>query len=159
MNTDLTSQIIKHIFGGFRIINSTFININSKSLISNSFLLNEKLVFDEDIQAIENNIWACQMLMGQQELKIILGDCSQENNIREIAMVAHLKDAPAYGLYLNIENDIETNPMIACSINGNDWMECNMYLQATFLAGMEQSKEMNMSWSKCQEYSEQHKML
>ena len=38
--------------------------------------------------------------------------------------------------------------MIACTLNGTNWMECNIYLQATFLAGMEQIKDSNLEWTK-----------
>jgi hypothetical protein len=49
--------------------------------------------------------------------------------------------------------------MIAVTMNGKEWMECGTFLQATFLAGMEQIREVGLAWNKCANYKEQFDML
>lgn len=163
MNFDLREQIIKHILANLVIIPANFIStLKSKSLKSSEYLLDKKLRFNIDDQIVERKLWGCQISSEQQELKILLGDCSQEN-IPEYCLIVQLKDAPAYGLYLvhnGFSNDpIDSEAMLACSLNGKDWLECNTYLQATFLAGMEQVKEIGLAWSKCTSYDEQYEMM
>ena len=60
-----------------------------------------------------------------------------------------------YGLYLVNSDLVSPNPLIAVSMNGKDWLECNTYLQATFLAAMESIKGLGLSWSKADPYKEQ----
>ena len=165
MNKDLLEQIAKHIFSNLSIIKSNFINYDkSKSLISKDFLLDKTLdfYFDND-KAANKKIWGCQISSEQNELKILLADCSQDKNIEEFYLIVQLKNAPAYGIYFsNIfdkTKDYEEESIIACNVNNKGWMTCNTYLQATFLAGMEQLKDLGFNWNKCQDYSEQYNLL
>lgn len=163
MNLNLRRQIIQHIFAGLAVIPSSFINMaSSKSLMSQEFLLDDKLTFESDSGSVKNKIWGCQISSEQQELKILLGDCSQEKNVSEFCLIVQLKDSPIYGVYLLVdeyEDDSEDEALLACSINGKNWLECNTYLQATFLAGMEQIKDLGLKWSKCSDYLEQYKTM
>lgn len=160
MNLALREQIVKHIMAGLAVIPSSHISLNkSKSLMSQEFLLSDKLTFEVDDALIKNRIWGCQISSEQQEIKILLGDCSQEKNVSEYCLVIQLKDAPSYGMYLVCNDNVDSEPLLACSINGKDWLECNTYLQATFLAGMEQIKELGLNWNKCKDYKEQYEMM
>lgn len=47
--------------------------------------------------------------------------------------------------------------MLAVSLDGKNWMQCNSYLQGTFLAAMEQLRDMHLSWSKCSDYNDLYK--
>lgn len=154
-------QIIKHVMANLAIIPAVFINQEkTKSLTSKEFLLREKLVFEGDNGATNNNVWGCQISAEQQEIKILVGDCSQNKDILEFCVLVQLKDAPAYGLYLMLAGDwVSQEPMIAVSINNKDWMECSTYLQATFLAGMEQIKDLGLGWSKCTNYIDQYELM
>ncbi len=155
MNQTLTLEIIKHVFANLAIISSNFININkTKSLLNKDFLLPEKLVFEDENGEINKNIYGCQFEVSHQDMKILLGDCSQE--VPEFSLLVKLKDSPIYGLYLSLD---DLNPFIGVSLNGTDWMECNTYLQATFLAGMEQIKELGLGWVKCTDYQESYSAL
>ena len=164
MNYELMENIIRHVMAKLVIIPSSFIDIDidkSKSLLSKDFLLKEKLTFEGDNGAISNNIWGCQISSQQQEIKILVGDCSIDE--KEYCLLVQLKDAPAYGLYIvnnyTKHTPFDSEPMIAVSINNKDWMECSTYLQATFLAGMEQIKDLGLSWNKCSNYSEHYKLM
>jgi len=63
MNKELTTYIVRHIFSNLGIIESNYINTNlSKSLKSQDFLLNEKLIFEDELGVIhENKIYGCQI--------------------------------------------------------------------------------------------------
>lgn len=171
MNRVLLEEVVKHIFANFAIYPSLFVDLNkSKSLMRNEYLLPEKLSFESDGETSSNRLWGCQISADTQELKILLGDCSLTKTIPELAMVVQLKNTPLYGLYLVGPEQIDPTkqigaeyvdpePMLACSLNGKDWMECNTFLQATFLAGMEQVRDVGLAWNKCTNYEDQHKAL
>jgi hypothetical protein len=159
MNRTLMENIVRHVFANLAIIPSAFVNIDkTKSLMSKDFVLNDTLSFEGCV--VKNKIWGCQVLAEQQELKILLGDCSQERQTPEYCLVVQLKDAPAYGIYLVCNsNGEDSEPLIACTLNGKEWMECQTYLQATFLAGMEQIRDIGLTWSKCTNYKDQYDLM
>lgn len=154
MNLQLREEIVKHVMANLGILESEFVSSSSKSLRSKIFLLHETLPFEDEAgETINNHIWGCQFSASDQEIKIILGDCSQYENVPEFALVVQLKNAPAYGLYLICSNEVESETLIACSLDKTkDWMECGTYLQAMFLAGMEQIKNIGLTPSKCTDY-------
>jgi hypothetical protein len=165
MDNILLEHIVKHVFSNLVVIPSNFVNTKtSESLTNKKYLLNEKLSFEtEDGRFIENKIWGCQFMADQQELNILLGDCSQDPNIPEFALVVQLKNAPIYGLYLVynnlIDDKIDSEALIAYSLNEKDWLICSTYLQATFLSGMEQIRELGLPWQKITNYKTQYDML
>jgi len=164
MNSRLLEQIVRNVFENFRIIPSEFVDTDrTKSLMDNEFLLKEVLSFEMDGVNRSNKIWGCQIFHGESEFKILLGDCSQEDDIPEYCLIIQLKGAPAYGMYLVyndvVNSNISSDPMIAVSLDQSNWLICNTYLQATFLAGMENLKELGLPWKKCQHYSVQIEMM
>jgi hypothetical protein len=165
MNPILREEIVRHVFSNLGVIPSKFINQDkSKSLMSKEYLLNEHLLFeDESGDVIENKVWGCQMSAESQEIKVILGDCTQDSRVPEFCLLVQLKDAPAYGLYLLydglVDEPLDSECMLAYSLDSKGWLECNTYLQATFLAGMEQIKDVGFGWSKCTNYQSQYQAL
>lgn len=144
------------------IVPAPFVNIDkTKSLTSKDFLLKEKLVFETESGTIANKVWGCQISAEQQEIKLLVGDCSQDKDTLEYCLLVKLKDAPAYGLYLaySKHDDFNAEPMLAVSVNDKDWMECSTYLQATFLAGMEQIRDLGVGWMKCSDYSSNYELM
>jgi hypothetical protein len=164
MNTYLCEQIVRHVLSNFRIIPSKFVNVTkTDSLINKEFALLETLSFDNEGTIITNHIWGVQLSAGSQEIKILLGDCSIDPNIPEFCLMVQLKDAPVYGLYL-VYNDlinktIDSEAMIAYNLDSKGWLECGTFLQATFLAGMEQLKDIGFAWSKCSNYKPIHQAM
>jgi hypothetical protein len=161
LNQDLQTAIVNHILSCFAVIPSNFINLHSSlSLMSPEFLLKDKLQFDNGQKIIANKIWGCQLSVASQEIKILLGDCSSylEDEI-EFVMVVQAKDMPAYGLYLVIDGMDYHESLIACSLDNKSWIQCNTFLQATFLAAMEQVKDMGLSWKKLEQYTEQFQSM
>ena len=159
MNTHLLSAIVQHIFSNLGVIPSSYVNLKTtKSLMSKEYSLSESLVFeDEEGNVIKNKMWGCQLSSDIQEINILLGNCSLSKEQLEFAAVVQLKDAPAYGVY--IVQDVNNESMIGVTINSKDWMECGTYLQATFLAGMEQIRDIGLAWHKCSDYQSQYKLL
>lgn len=155
MNKILREEIVKHIMSNFLIISSDFINVDkSKSLMSDDLLLDSKLNFENN----NKNIWGCQLLLDKQEFKIIVGDCTQDKKYPEFCIVAQLSGTPAYGLYF-VYDESDSEALIALSLDGKAWMECNTYFQASFLAGMEQIRDVAVPWEKCKNYKEQYEMM
>lgn len=161
MNISLLNQIVQHVFACFGVIHAPFISLKTDSLNHPNYLLSKKLEFQIDKDIISNKVWGCQLTLNGQDVKILLGDCRQSDDAYEFAMIVSLKNAPTYGLYIVYDDLINSEPetMLACSLNGKEWLACSTYLQATFLAGMEQLREVNFGWSNCSEYDDQYNTL
>lgn len=164
MNNKLTEQIAYHIFAQLGVMPATFVNRETtRSVIDKQYLLNEKLSLESEGQVVRKNIYGLQARVGDsKEFKMLLADCSETEGWPEFALLVQLKDAPAFGLYLiyiGDDDDIDSEPMIAVSPDKEHWMPCSTYLQATFLAGMEQVRDSGFAWSKCTDYKEQHQQL
>lgn len=161
MNFILTQEIINHVFSGLGITADS--NTRFKSLKSSEFLLSEKVSFeDSEGRNLNNNVWGVQFTIENSEMKIILADCTIDKNILEYALLVRLKDNPSYGLYSSYPvegNKVDAKPLIAVSVDSNNWMECNTYFQATFLAGMEYAKDSSYFASPCKNYKDDYNLL
>ena len=156
----LTEQIIKHIFFSFGILQSEDFNVKSfQSLLHNEFLLNKTIKFEvENNNTIENNLWGCQLDIEGQQLKIIVGDTSREKDIKEYCLIVHLEKYPIYGIYLSTDiNDPQA--LIGYSINGSNWNNCSIYLQATFLAALEKIKDYILIPKACNHFDDEYKAM
>lgn len=155
MNITLKTEIIKHIFANLAVIPSDYVNLDkTRSIMNNDFKLKESLSFEDS--DVKNNVWGCKMLSDKQEIKILIANCTIDSN-KEYSLIFQLKDTPIYGLYY-----LESAPnksVIACSLDGEKWMQCSTFLQSTFLAGMENIKNMGLSYSKCTDYDSQFKSM
>lgn len=149
MNKNLTESIIKQIFSGLGIFPS-----QTQSIIDQKFLLDKKLNFLIDNQEIQNEIWGVELLNNNFNLKLLLGNCS--NQLKEYALIVQYNQSPAYGCYLILDDNSEA--LIAYNIN-NSWMSCSIYLQATFLAGMEGIKDFVIAYSKISDYKKEYNLL
>ena len=165
MNKDLLEQIVKHVFSNLMVIPSSHVNFNkSKSLADKEYLVPDVISFDVEgsEEQQKNRVWGCQISAEQQEVKMLLGDCTEDKNFPEYALIMHLKDAPIYGVYLvnNLKDSkVESDPMIAVSMDGKSWLECGTFLQSTFLAGMEQIRELGLAWHKASNYKNEYDAL
>lgn len=165
MNQKLTEQIAIHVLSNLGVLPSSFVNIDqTKSIIDKQNLLPEKLTFEvEGGQAIRKNVYGCQVSVADKEFKLLLADCTQEKNVPEYCLVIQLKDAPVFSVYLIfnqlVEDQIEPEAMIAVNTDKKHWVPCTTYLQATFLAGMEQLRDIGFGWTKCSNYQELYAQL
>lgn len=163
MNFALMEQIIRHIYNNLGVVSTEMAYNFNEPIRSDKFLLPDKLNFeDDDGKVINNSVWGCQITAEQKTMKILVAECTQDPRIPEFAALVQLQGAPAYGLYL-VYNDLVPeclpDPLIAASTDNKNWMVCETILQATFLAGMEQIKDLGMGWSKCSSYKEQLSLL
>lgn len=164
MNDALTEEITYHILANLGVLPSTFVNLEkTRSLIDQQFLLPNKVSFEFDSETKKQNVYGCQIsITDGKEFKILLADCSQEKEVPEYALLVQLKDAPAFGIYLSfnrlVNDPPEAEPMIAVMSDKN-WLPCTVYLQATFLAGMEQLRDLCVRWSKVKDYDTQYQNL
>lgn len=166
MNEKLTEQIAYHVLANLGVLPSTFTNIDeTKKVTDKQFMLPEKISFEtEEGALLQKSIFGCQIsVTDQKEFKMLLADCTQEKDVPEYALVIQLKDAPAFGVYLIfnqlVEDPPEAEAMIAVNTDKKHWIPCTTYLQATFLAGMEQLRDLAFGWGKCKEYKELHGQL
>ena len=156
MNKKLEEEIIRHIFNNLGILKD--ISIDSKKIIDKSYLLKEKLVFDIEEQQITNDVFGCEIsIAGQKNFKILVGECSSDKAIPEYCLIVHFQDSPIYGAYLCDDKDSE--PLIALNVDNKGWMPCSTFLQATFLAGMEQLKDVYLNWTHCTKYENEFKLM
>ena len=154
----LTFEIVKHIFENLGVSNKK-LNLDSfKSLKDKEFLLNKSLTLVNDQEEVKNKVWGCQQSFGSQLMTMLLADLSIDNDCA-YGLIVQLKDSPAYGLYFNLDDKVFDETVISCTINNKDWIICNTHLQATFLAAMEQIKEVGLSWRKAEDYNEQYDLM
>jgi hypothetical protein len=166
MNQKLTEEIAYHILSNVGILPSDFVNSDkSQSLKDKQFLLSEKITFETiEGETKNNSIYGCQIsIVNNKDFKLLLADCQQEKNVPEYALLIQLKDSPAFAIYLIFNRLVpdppESEALIAVSTNNKFWMPCTTYLQGTFLAGMEQLRDVGAGWKKCTNYQEQYQQL
>ena len=161
MNKKLTEQIAFHIFSKFGIMKADFIdNTKTGSLTDDYYLLPETISFKlDDGNLITNKVFGCQMTLSKtNEFKILLADCSKEKSILEYCLFVQPKNVPAYAIYA-ILNSNNHEVLIGVSSSKDHWMPCNTYLQALFLAGMENIKDISLNWTTCISYTEEYKQM
>lgn len=160
MNKALTEQIIKHVLSNLGIIGAAHVSDKVQSIIDKQFVLPEKLTFSADGDVLQKNVYACQVsITDTKEFKMLLVDGGFPE-LPEYFLVVQLKDAPAFGLhFVNVDVEEDTEALIAASPTPKNWIPCNTYLQATFLAGMEQLRDVGFAWTKCSSYKEHFQQL
>lgn len=166
MNYFLLKEIVSHVMAHFGIIPSNFVDLNkTDSLMSPAYLLDDRIFFEIDGKPYQGKVWGCQLSVGQAQVKVLLGDCaddSRHNGFHDWTMVIQSKDAPIYGLYLshNLSADpLDSEPDLCVSTNGKEWMNCSTFLQATFLAAMEQVRDLKLPWSKLGDHKDLYHAL
>lgn len=149
MNIHLRNEIVKHIIHNLGITDSSM-----KSLRSNQFLLDKKISFEIDNENVNKDIFGCEMVFEQKKIVMLLTNCSVDK--LEFSVILDIQDSPRYGLYFSFEDQ---ESILAVSLNGTEWMQCNTFLQSTFLAGMEQIKDFGFPWKKCANFENEYEVL
>jgi hypothetical protein len=165
MDKNLLKAIIHHVMANFGAVPSDFVDTKkSGSLFDPVYVLPKKFCFEVEDCHLEYKIWGCQLLSLQNEVRALLIslDGFYEGE-RDYVLVVQSVGAPAYGLYLCYDSTAgiarEHDLMLAVSIDGKSWMECTTFLQATFLAAMEQIKDLGNGWQRCSNYEELYASL
>jgi hypothetical protein len=165
MNQKLTEEIVYHILANLGVLPSSFVDQDvTKSVIDKRFLLSDKLSFEtEEGDLIHKNVYGCQIQVGGKDLKLLLADCGTSKDLPEYCLLTQLKDAPTFGMFLvysQLSDDgFDPEAMIAVSVDTRYWVPCSTYLQATYLAGMEQLRDLGFGWTKCTAYQAQYAQL
>ncbi len=150
MNKELTNQIIRHVYHclGIKLPNKKNKN---HPLIQEKYLLDRKISFED---GDKKNIWGVSFQVEDNSyFQIVISDVS-DSSAPEYAMICCLTDAPTYGTYLSYAEYLDSQdeecdrPLIAFSVKDSIWSECNTYMQACFLCGMEKIKEITTPFSK-----------
>ena len=166
MNNKLTEQIAYHVLSNLGVLPSDFVDQEvTRSIIDKQFLLSEKISFETTTgEVLRKSIYGCQVTVADaKDLKILLANCTEDKSLPEYCLLIQLKDAPAFAVYLIFtqlsEESLDPEALIAVSVDKKNWMPCNVYLQSTFLAGMEQIRDLCFGWSKCTNYQDQYQQL
>jgi len=146
MNGDhLSNEIIRYVFDNFGIYNSKV-----HSIQSDVFLTNERLSFkDDNDKLVECPIWACEAPIYNSKFQII--SCRFDSD-KEAALLVRLEGCPIYGCYLAEQG------FIACQAK-DKWLPANMFITASFLAGVEQLREIGAPFEKIEDVNELVKLL
>jgi len=138
----LTHEIVKHIFTKLGIVNDQLHQVYS-SVKDHDFLLDQKInLLDEDDHEFSKNLWSCKLRIEDKDFRILLADCSLDDDVQEYALLISLQDSPEYGCYFS--STVEDSSI--CSFLNDNWVESPIYVQAAFLAGMEQIKDLSSPW-------------
>lgn len=164
MNRHLTEQITYHVLANLGVLPADFVNQEvTRPINDKQFLLPEKVSFEsEDGRTIRNNVYGCQVTIADtKELKMMLVDCTEEKELPEFCLLVQLKDSPLFGMYFIFtklsSEPIDSEALIAVNTDKKHWMPCSTYLEATFLAGMEQIRDLGFGWSKISDHSDMYK--
>ena len=155
MNTDLRYAIVDHVLANLRVVQSAFVDQDkTRSLMSKEFLLPEQVYSYVDQEKIAHKVWGCQLTVGNQNMIMLLTNFSLPSEFPEYAMFIQLGSGPCYGLYLRQDSNYP-EAFMAFSLDGKSWLECRTGIQAAFLAGMEQVKDIGPAQEKCVNYKTQ----
>lgn len=140
----LKNAICEHILSDFGI------NSNKNKIISDNYKSSAFIKFEDDGKVVKRNIYAIKSNVENRSIKVYIVDMSLE--VKEYSLIIEVDDLPIYGInyYRNFYQDNYSDifSKIATSLDKKTWIECNTFLQATFLAGMENIKNLNVSWEK-----------
>jgi hypothetical protein len=145
MSEQLTNQIVKHVLDNVGITDEKQVSILQ-------FLTDKTIQFDvEDGELATAEVWACQTLVDNVRFRMMYSHLDGD-----MIFVSKLDECPTYGCSLIIDNEITYNldGFIGLKMNDQNWIPTTIFLQATFLAGMEQLKDLSGGYSKCSDHED-----
>lgn len=151
MQSEITNAIVKHIFKNLGIFTEYPVAV---SICHDSFLLDKKITFQVDNCELFAPVWACQTSVENKTLNIICTslaiDHEEHVNNTETFILVKLEGQPSYGCYLSSAGLGITvwDGFIAVELKTKSWIPTTTFLQATFLAGMEQLKDLSSKYDK-----------
>lgn len=137
-NTVLTNEIVRHVFANLGVSEA-----RKGSVIHEIFQSNKTLSFTDDAGKHTVPVYGCQVKIGDAKFEIV----SVKLSDKEAAFVSRLENCPTYGAYLGEE--------CLVGVAAKDrWLEGSMFIQASFLAGMEQLREIGSVFTKIKNVDE-----
>src|ERR1700722_18809613 len=115
MNDILTAEIAFHILANLGVLSSNFVNVETtKSLIDKNYLLPEKIIYQQDDQTINKNVFGCQVsITNNKDFKLLLADCTMDKNNPEYGLLVQLKGSPTFGVHLIQDHNYELNDLLS----------------------------------------------
>jgi len=156
MESNLTLEIVKHIFSSLGLINEYAV---SKSILEKDFLLPERMqiVFDE--KEYSNKVRGVKILMPSNNyLTVLASKGKYDSGITDHIIIVQLNDSPAYGCSLTLCDGEEPLAKV-CYAFEEIWVECNTTQKAKLLLGMEQVKEVGFGWKQATDYKDKYNLL
>ena len=140
-NQILLNHILEHIYNNLGVLKSQPV-----SIVSPDFQLSDTLCFvdDEEIDHFAP-MWAAKTFIQQGSIQILAADMSIDEE-KEYSVLVELEKCPTYASYVCLDKTKQIYDSKLFILMANKWMSANTYLQATFLAGMEQMREAATVW-------------
>jgi hypothetical protein len=166
MNNELTNAIVKHLFTGLGIYGEVPVSLRHQL-----FLTDQQIAFDdENDEAKMAPVWAGETKIENKKFSFIYTSLVMKDFPTEDFLVVKLDDNPGYGCYAALvdlndlaggfENKLDVQDgFIAVQLKSQSWIPANIYLQATFLAGMEQLKDLASRYEKSSKLEEMFGLL
>jgi hypothetical protein len=158
MNNELTNAIVKHLFTGLGIYGEVPVSLRHQL-----FLTDQQIAFDDEKgEAKMAPVWAGETKIENKKFSFIYTSLVMKDFPTEDFLVVKLDDNPGYGCYAAADleaSDILEDGFIAVQLKSQSWIPANIYLQATFLAGMEQLKDLASRYEKSSKMEEMFGLL
>lgn len=155
MNTALTNAIIEHIYSNLGLLDE-----RTSSLTASKFATSHTIKLEEEGgEESENKVYACQSTYNNT--KIIMGATSiSDINGEEIIVVIKIEGCPTYACTLiqNGRGEIQSSD-ICFSLQKDQWISADTFIQASFLAGMEQFRDITASFIECENSKEIYQLI
>jgi hypothetical protein len=142
-NIALTNEIVKHIFDNLGITKEL-----RGSVIHEVFQTNKTLSFTDDTGKQKVPVYGCKVDVEGKKFEIV----SVKLTAKEAVFVSRLEGCPTYGCYLGDECLIGV-------VAKDHWLEASMFIQASFLAGMEQLREIGSVFTRMNNVDEMFEAL
>jgi hypothetical protein len=142
-NVVLTNEIVKHVFANLGISEE-----RRGSVIHDVFRSNKTLSFTDDNGKQTVSVFGCKVNVEGKRFQIVAVKLSET----ESAFVSRLEGCPVYGCYFGDE-------CLVGVLAKDRWIEGSMFIQASFLAGMEQLREVGTIFTRMNDVSEMFEML
>lgn len=159
MNQNLVNAICKHLADNLGVTENRKI-----SIMANSFRSKNKIQFKDNQDRNDiAKVWSCQTIVNGSKFRLMCSnlECSHSDYAeQDYIFVVKLDGCPTYGFSTTIWERDDFEGFMACQINEDgNWMQATTYLQATFLAGMEQLKDLTSTYDKCSNEEDLFKSL
>ena len=142
----ITDAIVKHIFHNLGLFGKVPVSIAQEA-----FLTDKQISYSDDEEEKQAEVFSCSTNVEGKKLSMISTSliALSEDKLDEITdsfVVIKLEGQPAYGCYLMMTSS--QDGFIAAEIKPKVWIPTTVFLQATFLAGMEQLKNLISRYEK-----------
>jgi hypothetical protein len=99
-------------------------------------------------------VWAIEGKLGSNNFQITLSELMVSEDCQEYFLLSKFEDSPTYCSYLCVEDNEPTQSNLCYSPKPDVWIPTNVYLQATYLAGMESLRDVLVEWNSLSNSSE-----